>query len=67
MLTFVKKMNGQISGEHGIGLAKKQFVEENDKKLYRRIKKRYDPENKINAGKILDIADERKEEQENKE
>ncbi len=66
MLTFVKKMNGQISGEHGIGLAKKQFVEENDKKLYRRIKKRYDPENKINANKILDIEnkdEEKKEEQ----
>jgi len=67
MLNFVKKVNGQISGEHGIGLAKKKFVEENDKKLYRRIKKRFDPENKINPGKMLDIDEKTEEKKEEKQ
>jgi glycolate oxidase len=67
MLNFVKKVNGQISGEHGIGLAKKKFVEENDKKLYRRIKKRFDPENKINPGKMLDIEEQEEKKEEKQE
>lgn len=54
MLNFVKKMNGMITGEHGIGLLKKKYVEESDKKLIMRIKKRYDPNFKINPGKIID-------------
>ena len=62
MLIYVRKLHGKITGEHGIGLLKKEFVEEIDKKIYRRLKKRYDPECKINCGKIFDY-----EKEENKE
>ena len=53
MMKKVKKLNGQISGEHGIGILKKEFVDPNDKKLLLNMKKRLDPSNKFNPGKIL--------------
>lgn len=53
MMKLVKKLGGKISGEHGIGLSKKQFVDPNDKKILLNIKKRTDPEGKFNSGKML--------------
>jgi len=53
MMKLVKKLSGQVSGEHGIGLLKKQYVEENDKKILINVKKRTDPLNKFNVGKII--------------
>jgi glycolate oxidase len=54
LLSLVKKLQGNVSGEHGIGLAKKRFVENNDKKIILNAKKRFDPEFKINPGKVID-------------
>ncbi len=54
MMKLVKKLNGQITGEHGIGILKKEFVDQNDKKILINIKKRLDPSNKFNPGKIID-------------
>lgn len=54
MMKIVKKHNGQISGEHGIGLLKKKFVDPQDKKILKNIKKRKDKQNKFNQGKIID-------------
>jgi FAD/FMN-containing dehydrogenase len=53
MMEIVRRNSGQISGEHGIGLIKKPFVEANDKKIFINIKKRTDPLNKFNAGKVV--------------
>ena len=53
MMKLVKKLGGQVSGEHGIGLIKKSFVELNDKKILNNIKKRTDRENKFNVGKVI--------------
>ena len=53
MIKLVKRLGGQISGEHGIGILKKEFVDPNDKKLLINIKKRLDPTNKFNPGKII--------------
>ncbi len=53
MMKLVKRLGGQISGEHGIGILKKEFVESNDKKILINIKKRTDPENKFNVGKVI--------------
>jgi glycolate oxidase len=53
----VLKMGGVISGEHGIGLAKKPWW--NDacspalRALHHRIKKALDPKNTLNPGKFL--------------
>lgn len=53
VMKLVKKIGGQVSGEHGIGLAKKGFVDANDKKILINIKKRTDFLNKFNVGKII--------------
>lgn len=53
MIDLVKRKGGKVSGEHGIGLLKKQFIEPNDKKILINIKKRTDPLNKFNVGKII--------------
>ena len=66
MMKLVKKIRGQISGEHGIGLKKKEFVDEVDRKILERIKKRYDPKCKLNCGKIIDMRQEVKNTEENK-
>lgn len=57
MLNFVKKLHGNVTGEHGIGLSKKKFLESGDKNIIQNIKKRHDPENKLNPGKVIDFAE----------
>jgi len=53
MMKLVGKLGGQVSGEHGIGLLKRGFVEVNDQKILRNVKKRTDPLNKFNKGKVI--------------
>jgi len=53
LMSMVKRSGGKISGEHGIGLHKKEYVDPNDKKILENIKKRTDPKNKFNIGKII--------------
>jgi glycolate oxidase len=53
MMDLVKRHGGQVSGEHGIGLLKRGFVEINDQKILRNIKKRTDPLEKFNIGKVI--------------
>ncbi len=51
------KLGGFISGEHGIGLAKKPYLKMNLQKetveLLKRIKRAFDPNNILNPGKIF--------------
>jgi len=53
MMKLVKRLGGSISGEHGIGILKKNFVEANDRKILVNVKKRTDPLNKFNVGKVI--------------
>ncbi len=53
MMKFVKKLGGQISGEYGIGILKINLVDMNDKKILINVKKRTDPLNKFNVGKVI--------------
>lgn len=52
-------MGGTISGEHGIGLVKKKYIDialdQPKLDLMRRIKKAFDPHNIMNPGKIFDV------------
>lgn len=52
-------MGGTISGEHGIGLAKKKYIgialTQPELDLMRRVKKAFDPNNIMNPGKIFDL------------
>jgi FAD/FMN-containing dehydrogenase/Fe-S oxidoreductase len=55
---LVKKYNGSLSGEHGDGRLRgefiKQMVGEKNYKLFRKIKQTWDPENIFNPNKIVD-------------
>jgi glycolate oxidase len=58
LFKLVYEMGGTISGEHGIGLIQKNFMnivfKETNLRLMREIKKVFDPNNILNAGKIFE-------------
>jgi glycolate oxidase len=58
LFLLVKDLGGTVSGEHGIGLVQKSFMDivfsEKQLELMRGIKKVFDPNNILNAGKIFD-------------
>jgi glycolate oxidase len=57
---LVKSLGGTISGEHGIGLVQKEYMDiifdETTLNLMREIKKIFDPNNILNAGKIFEYT-----------
>jgi glycolate oxidase len=57
LFPYVISLNGSISGEHGIGTAKKKFMKyqfnPNEMEVFKGIKKAFDPENLLNPGKIV--------------
>ena len=59
LFDLVKKLGGTISGEHGIGLVQKEYMDivfdKTQLSLMREIKKAFDPNNILNAGKIFDL------------
>lgn len=59
LFILVKSIGGTISGEHGIGLIQKPYMDivfrEANLRLMREIKKAFDPNNILNAGKIFDL------------
>jgi glycolate oxidase len=58
LFQLVHQLGGTISGEHGIGLIQKSYMDivfnETQLQLMRGIKKAFDPNNILNAGKIFD-------------
>ena len=59
LFDLVYSLGGTISGEHGIGLIQKSYMDivfkEANLQLMRGIKKTFDPNNILNAGKIFDM------------
>lgn len=59
LFELVHQLGGTISGEHGIGLIQKSFMnvvmKETNLRLMRDIKKAFDPNNILNPGKIFDL------------
>lgn len=59
LFKLVHELGGTISGEHGIGLLQKNYIDivfdETQLQLMRGIKKAFDPNNILNAGKIFDL------------
>jgi glycolate oxidase len=57
LLKEVVRLGGTISGEHGIGITKKEFlpfsVSKEEIELSKRIKHAFDPHNILNPGKII--------------
>lgn len=58
LFSLVQRLGGTISGEHGIGLLQKQYLNivfnETQLRLMKSIKQAFDPKNILNAGKIFD-------------
>ncbi len=56
--TLVKKYQGSLSGEHGDGRLRGEFIPqmvgEKNYQLFRQLKQTWDPENIFNPGKIVD-------------
>jgi len=57
---LVKKYNGSLSGEHGDGRVRAEFIPlmvgEKNYQLFKAVKKTWDPNNIFNPGKIVDAA-----------
>jgi glycolate oxidase len=62
ILAAAVDLGGTISGEHGIGIGKKKYVErlESSSKvdLWRRIKRAFDPQGILNPGTVFDLEPE---------
>ncbi len=58
LFLVVKNLGGTISGEHGVGLIQKGYMDiifnETQMRIMKEIKKVFDPNNILNAGKIFD-------------
>ena len=57
IMAFARKLNGVISGEHGIGITKFEFLTPEEIQPFSDYKKRVDPEGRFNAGKLLPGGD----------
>jgi len=59
LFNLVKSLGGTVSGEHGIGLIQKPYMDivfkQANLRLMQEIKKAFDPNNILNAGKIFDL------------
>ena len=59
LIDIALSLGGTISGEHGLGLAKKRYltrqVGETQIELMRAIKRAFDPKNIMNPGKTFDL------------
>ncbi len=53
IMQLAKDLGGVISGEHGIGITKFDFLDEKEIAPFAEYKKRIDPEGRFNKGKLL--------------
>ncbi|MCP4233619.1 MAG: FAD-linked oxidase, partial [Aestuariibacter sp.] len=53
IMQLATSLGGVVSGEHGIGLTKIQYLDENQLTAFRDYKQRVDPEQVFNRGKLL--------------
>jgi FAD/FMN-containing dehydrogenase/Fe-S oxidoreductase len=57
IMKLARSLDGVISGEHGIGITKLEFLTEEEIGEFRAYKQRVDPHGRFNAGKLLEGAD----------
>ena len=53
IMRLAKSLGGVVSGEHGIGITKLDFLEPAELEAFRAYKAQVDPEGRFNAGKLL--------------
>ncbi|HQR71591.1 MAG TPA: DUF3683 domain-containing protein, partial [Burkholderiaceae bacterium] len=57
IMQIARDLDGVISGEHGIGITKLEYLSEAETAEFRRYKNTIDPEGRFNKGKLLPGAD----------
>lgn len=53
IMELARSLNGVISGEHGIGITKLEFLTESEISEFREYKQKIDPDGHFNRGKLL--------------
>jgi Fe-S oxidoreductase len=53
IMVLARGLNGVISGEHGIGITKLEFLTDDELRPFAEYKARIDPEGRFNKGKLL--------------
>jgi len=57
IMALAKSLDGVISGEHGIGITKLEYLSAEEMRPFREYKQRIDPEGRFNKGKLMAGAD----------
>jgi FAD/FMN-containing dehydrogenase/Fe-S oxidoreductase len=57
IMRFAKSLGGVVSGEHGIGITKIEYLEPAEIEAFAAYKRRVDPEGRFNRGKLARAAD----------
>jgi FAD/FMN-containing dehydrogenase/Fe-S oxidoreductase len=57
IMNIARQLDGVISGEHGIGITKLEFLRPEETQEFRTYKYRIDPEGRFNRGKLLPGGD----------
>ena len=57
IMQVARDLDGVISGEHGIGITKLEFLTDEETAAFRQYKRTVDPEGRFNKGKLLPGAD----------
>jgi FAD/FMN-containing dehydrogenase/Fe-S oxidoreductase len=57
IMRIARDLDGVISGEHGIGLTKYEFLTQEELQPFQDYKRRVDPHDRFNAGKLMPGAD----------
>jgi Fe-S oxidoreductase len=57
IMGIARRLDGVISGEHGIGITKYEFLTDDETKGFRDYKARVDSEGRFNSGKLLPGSD----------
>jgi FAD/FMN-containing dehydrogenase/Fe-S oxidoreductase len=57
IMRFARELNGVISGEHGIGITKLEFLDADGVQNFVAYKQKVDPEGRFNKGKLLPGGD----------
>ncbi len=55
IMQIARDLDGVISGEHGIGITKLEFLTEQELSAFRSYKERVDPHGHFNLGKLLEL------------
>jgi FAD/FMN-containing dehydrogenase/Fe-S oxidoreductase len=57
IMALARSLDGVISGEHGIGITKLEFLQDAETREFRAYKQRIDPQGRFNRGKLLPGGD----------